>query len=88
MGTVLVILGRLGSVSGGSWGLLGRSWGVLEPPWAVLGRPGGVLGRLGAVLGRLGGENASNINLCKRVNGKRVSVKVLWKQAVAQSKVL
>ena len=33
-------------------------------------------------------KRASNINLCKRVNGKRVSVQVLWKQAVAQSKVL
>ena len=33
-------------------------------------------------------KRTPNINLCKRVNGKRVSVKVLWKQAVAQSKVL
>ena len=50
--------GWLGSVLGGSWGVLGRlgpSWGrlgsVLQPYW---GRLGAAWGRLGVVLGRLG----------------------------------
>ena len=58
--------GWLGSVLGGSWGVLGRlgaSWGVLGRPEGVLGASwghlGGVLGSswgpLGASWGRLGG---------------------------------
>ena len=63
--------GWLGSVLGGSWGVLGRpglSWGllgnVLGPSW---GRLGASWGRLGIVLGRLGGVLEASWGVWRRL---------------------